>query len=230
MLGGYRSPSLTVSYGSETASSSRGQSSDAETGEEEEEESSAEDADGEADDSFESTEESPTESQESESFSSMPPILNFQLSEESEDGNIQEYTTTAQVRQRLLLNVDQLLYGSLADKLTGFLRTRFLERHVVFRVWMRFTMEFIRPTDQGSQTIAAPFNQEVIYIAEPSGIAADVSKCMSDLLEKIELFVSSGSGWILLNFLHARADLAYENHAFNNIGHGRGPDRMLEAH
>ena len=170
------------------------------------------------------------ESHESDPDSTpLPPILNFQLTEQSADGNIEEYTSIATIEKQLLLYLDRFVYGNLGAELVAFLTSRYLERREVFRVWLGLTFEFIRPCLEGSQSIAAPFNQEVIYIAEATGIAADISESMSSLLEKIDLFISSGSGWSLVNFLHARADILYAAQAFNNIGHYRGSYRMFES-
>ena len=170
------------------------------------------------------------ESQESDQDSTpLPSILNFQLTEQSADGNIEEYTSIATIQRQLLLYLDRFVYGNLGNELVAFLTTRYLERREVFRVWFGLTFEFIRPSLHGAQTIAAPFNQEVIYVPEASGIAADISASMSSLLEKIDLFISSGSGWSILNFLHARADILYAAQAFNNIGHYRGSHRMFES-
>ena len=82
------------------------------------------------------------------------PILDFQLLEQFDNQHIAAYISHALGGTHLLLHLNQFVYHPLANKISQFLRTRFLEQLLVYQVWQSFTVEFHRKTG-GVQTIAA---------------------------------------------------------------------------
>ena len=148
-------------------------------------------------------------------------LLDFREIERAEDPPISSFKSAVRVRRRILLHLDEFCYGPLADGISEFLTRQLRERQGAIRAWTTVTFEFVRETLEGVQNIAAPFALGPVYLADEGAIGEAVSRLMSSLLERVALFISSGSGWAVLDVLHVQCDLLYLPHHLNNIGYSR---------
>ena len=149
-------------------------------------------------------------------------ILDFRLLDSIDEPQIRSYRSLVNVRRSiLLLNLESFFYGSFADELTSFLSTEFLKERSVMRVWIHVNVEFNRESDEGLLTTVAPFAQSPFYVPVVVSIGSHVSTVMSSLIEKIDLFLDSGSGWSVSRILSTQVDLIVYGHQFNQIGYGR---------
>ena len=199
-MGGFRDPSSNAdSYNAREVGNDE---------EEEEEEEQARDAPPEVADD-------PAQNEEGQD----PPLLAYRLIETIEQPPAETYRSGVRTRPGQLLDVDQFCYGELAQALQHFLREIYLRRRMSLKAWLNFTIEFSKDDLEGVRTIAAPFNLDSCYIPHTASIAQVVSDLMSALLEKIALFLASGSGWVLQNFLSSQLDVLYlPRNQFNKIG------------
>ena len=91
----------------------------------------------------------------------------------------------------VLLDHARLFGVELSSTIVNFLREIHDRRRQPFSVWSQFDLEFRREGDEGEEIIYVPMRQEGIFIPVRESIQQSVSKIISQVLEKISLFVEN---------------------------------------
>ena len=113
------------------------------------------------------------------------------------------------------------MFGTFTAEIRSFLSDEFLVTREVMRVYINVDCEFARQISDGSyQHINVPFHQDVFVISVAGDINDGLSRALTQLISRIDVFLHQGSGWCLTNFLRVQIDYVLSNdQVFNNIGH-----------
>ena len=148
-------------------------------------------------------------------------ILHFDLVTESTQPIIREFVSNTTVAgDRLLLNLGVFFYGDFSTELRAFLRNEFRREQSRIRVWVTVNVEFSRDGENGVRTFTVcPFKLRPFYISVVDDIEDQVSSAISDLLNRIEKFLQSGSGWRVEALLQVSLVYVSNDEKFNMVGY-----------